>query len=192
MIRSARPLLPVLSTGLVLALLGGCALQPTVEQGATDPPLALEAFFPGVSTGDGVFVNTWTGAERRFRVRIDGAWDGTTLTLAEDFDYDDGERDRKTWRLRRLADGSFSGTREDVVGQARIWTEGRVVRLQYKVKLAGWTLGFSDVLALRPDGTLINRATVGKWGIRLGRVELVLRKQPGDAVTYPVSAPHPR
>ena len=29
---------------------------------------------------------------------------------------------------------------------------------------------------LRADGSLLNRATVGKWGIRVGRVELVLRK----------------
>lgn len=191
MFRSASSLLPVLSAGLVLSLLGGCALQPTVEQRATDPPLALEAFFPGVSTGNGVFVNAWTGAERRFRVRIDGAWDGRTLTLVEDFDYDDGEKDRKTWRLRRLPDGSFSGTREDVVGEARA-TEGRVVRLQYKVNLAGWTLGFSDVLALRADGTLLNRATVSKWGIRVGQVDLVLRKQTGELAASPVSHPHPR
>ena len=176
MVQTARFLLPVLSAGIVLSLLGGCAEPPRIQQQATDPPLALETFFAGTSDGEGMFTNSWSGAERRFRVHIDGTWDGTTLTLVEDFDYADGEKDRKTWRLRRTGDGTFSGTREDVVGEARAWTEGRTVRLQYEVLLGGWTLAFADVLALRADGTLINRATVSKWGIRVGRVELVLRK----------------
>ena len=70
--------------------------------------------------------------------------------------------------------------REDVVGQARAWTEGKVVRLEYSVSLGGWTVDFSDVLALRDDGSLINKATVGKWGIRVGRVVLELRRAPGS------------
>ena len=94
----------------------------------------------------------------------------------EDFAYADGEKDRKTWWLRTNGPGAFAGRREDVVGEARVWTEGSVVRLAYKVKLGGWTLDFADILALRADGNLLNRATVGKWSLRLGRVELVLRK----------------
>ena len=164
------------STLFALALLGGCSSAPQVALQPADPPLVLESFFEGSSHGDGVFVNSWTGSERRFRVQIAGTWDGTTLTLVEDFDYADGEKDRKTWRLTRSGPGSFTGTREDVVGEARAWTEGRVVRLEYAVKLGGWTVDFSDVLALRADGSLVNHATVGKWGIRLGRVELALRK----------------
>ena len=35
------------------------------------------------------------------------------------------------------------------------------------------------MLALRDDGSLVNRATVGKWGIRVGRVELFLRRAEG-------------
>jgi hypothetical protein len=164
------------SSLFALSLLGGCASPPQLDLQPADPPLVLESFFEGTSQGDGVFVNSWTGSERRFRVRIAGTWDGTTLTLVEDFDYADGEKDRKTWRLTRSGPGSFSGTREDVIGDARAWTEGRVVRLEYAVKLGGLAVDFSDVLALRADGTLVNRATVGKWGLRLGRVELRLSK----------------
>ena len=144
----------------------------------TEQPLVMEEFFAGVSDGEGVFVNSWTGTERQFRVVIVGLWDGKELTLVEDFDYADGEKDRKTWRLQKQGSGTFTGTREDVVGQARAWTEDRRVRLEYSVKLSGWTVDFADILALRADGTLLNRATVGKWGLRIGRVELVLRKRP--------------
>jgi hypothetical protein len=162
--------------GLLASLLGACASPPDLPSAAAAPPLALEAFFPGRTEGDGVFTNSWTGSQRRFHVVIDGAWDGRTLTLVEDFAYADGEKDRKTWQLTRTGPGTFEGTREDVVGTARAWIEGKVVRLEYTVKLGGWTVDFSDVLALRDDGSLLNRATVGKWGLRVGRVELSLRR----------------
>ena len=161
-----------------LSLLGGCASPPRIAVQPAEPPLVMEEFFAGVSDGEGVFVNSWTGTERRFRVVIAGFWDGKELTLVEDFDYADGEKDRKTWRLQSQGPGTFTGTREDVVGQARVWTEDRRVRLEYSVELGGWTVEFADILALRADGTLLNRATVAKWGLRIGRVELVLRKRP--------------
>ncbi len=169
---------PVAALGLLASLLGACAAPPALPSAAA-PPLVLESFFPGRTVGEGVFTNSWTGSARRFSVVIDSTWDGRVLTLVEDFDYADGEKDRKTWQLTRTGPGTFSGTREDVVGPARAWTEGNAVRLEYTVKLGGWTVDFSDVLALRPDGSLINLATVGKWGLRVGRVELVLRRVPG-------------
>ena len=164
----------------LLAMLGACASPPEAPAAVTAPPLVLEQFFPVRTVGQGVFTNSWTGSERRFDVVIDGSWDGKTLTLVEDFVYADGEKDRKTWRLERTAPGVYTGMREDVVGQARAWTEGKVVRLEYSVSLGGWTVDFSDVLALRDDGSLINKATVGKWGIRVGRVVLELRRAPGS------------
>lgn len=170
-----------LRAGLLLAssllLAGGCASPPEIDVQPAEVPLVMEEFFAGVTEGEGVFVNSWSGAERRFRVVIQGSWDGKELLLVEDFEYADGEKDRKTWRLLSEGPGTYSGTREDVVAKARVWTEGRRVRLEYSVALGGWTVDFADILALRADGTLLNRATVAKWGLRVGRVELVLRKR---------------
>ena len=131
----------------------------------------MEDFFAGVSDGEGVFVNSWTGTERRFRVVIAGFWDGKELTLVEDFDYADGEKDRKTWRLQSQGPGTFTGTREDVVGQARVWTEDRRVRPEYSEDLGGWSVEFAGILALLSVGTLLKRATGAHWGHRIGRVE---------------------
>jgi hypothetical protein len=126
--------------------------------------------------GQGVFINSWSGSRRNLDVSIEGTWDGRTSTLIEDFAFADGERDRKTWTFERQASGAYIGRREDVVGTARVWTEGKAVRLEYTVKLGGWTVDFADVLALEQSGVLINKATVGKWMLRIGRVELQLRR----------------
>ena len=164
----------------LLVLLGACASPPPAPDTSGVPPLVLESFFPGKTVGEGVFTNSWTGSQRKFDVVIEGTWDGRTLTLVEDFVFADGEKDRKTWRLEQTGPGTYVGTREDVVGQARAWTEGKVVRLEYSVTLGGVTVDFSDVLALTAPDALINKATVGKWGIRVGRVELVLRRAEGS------------
>lgn len=174
---SVNSLLPL---GLLASLVGACASPPEVSVTPAAPALVLESFFPGRTVGQGIFTNAWTGSQRRFDVVIDGVWDGHTLTLVEDFAFSDGEKDRKTWRFERTAPGTYKGTREDLVGEARAWTDGKTVRLEYAVSLGGWTVDFADVLALREDGSLLNKATVGKWGIRVGRVELQLRRVPSS------------
>lgn len=62
---------------------------------------------------------------------------GNTFTLTERFEYDDGERDHKTWVLRLAGDGQYTGTREDLVGAARGWQDGPAFRLEYDVRLPG-------------------------------------------------------
>jgi len=138
--------------------------------------LVLESFFAGRTIGDGLFVNSWTRSERRFQVVIDGTWDGCNLALAETYAYDNGLRERKNWCLRQVAPGIFSGTYDDVIGTARIWSEGQFVRLKYKLKLAGIALDFDETMSLGDDGSVIDRARVTKWGVPVGRLETVMRR----------------
>ena len=169
---------PALS--IASAMLGACAAPPASPANENSPRLVLESFFEGTTSGHGVFTNSWTGSQRAFNVVIRGSWDRGVLTLVEDFAFADGEKDRKTWRLQATGPGRYTGTREDVVGLARAWTDGNAVRLEYAVNLGGWTVDFSDVLALQDSAHLVNKATVGKWGIRIGRVELWLRRAGGS------------
>jgi len=138
--------------------------------------LVLESFFAGRIRGDGVFINSWTKSERRFQVVIDGTWDGRVLALSESYVYDDGLREQKSWRLQQTAPGMFSGVYDDTIGPASIWSEGPVVRLRYKLKLAGIALDFDETMTLREDGSVIDRARVTKWGVPVGRLEVVMRR----------------
>jgi len=138
--------------------------------------LVLESFFAGRTVGDGVFVNSWTKSERRFHVEIDGAWDGHVLALSETYAYADGLRERKSWRLQQTAPGVFTGVYDDTIGPASIWSEGSAVRLQYKLRLAGISLDFDETMTLRDDGSVIDQARVTKWGVPVGRLEVVMRR----------------
>lgn len=166
----------------VLALaVQACATRPPIPPNATATTFVVERDLVGASVARGEF-RAITGTRRGFTARLNGTWDGATLTLVEDFAYDDGERDRKTWHLRRVSEGRFVGTREDVVGEAMGYQDGDVFRLEYDVVLPsengrGRQVRFRDVLALRADGDILNNATVGWRGLRVGSVSLVIERE---------------
>lgn len=172
-----------LATTLALATaLSACATAPAIPPTASTSQFVIERDLAGASVARGTF-RSITGANRGFVAQLNGTWDGATLTLVEDFVFDDGERDRKTWRLQRVGPGRYVGTREDVVGQAVGTQDGNVFRLEYDVTLPtengrGRRVHFRDVMALNAEGDVLNNATVGWFGLRVGSVSLVIERTP--------------
>lgn len=157
-----------------------CATRPPVPAASGATPFVVERDLVGPSVARGEF-RAITGTRRAFTAQLNGSWDGAVLTLVEDFAYDDGERDRKTWHLRQVSPGRFTGTREDVVGEATGFMDGNIFRLEYDVVLpsengSGRKVRFRDVLALRADGGILNNASVGWFGFHVGSVSLVIER----------------
>ena len=171
----------VLSAFAAILLLAACASRPPLPPETAQDTFVVEEDLIGRTIARGEF-RAINGVRREFTAQLDGTWDGRAFTLVEDFVYDDGERDRKTWRLERVAPGEYVGTREDVVGQARGYQDGRAFRLEYDVRLPnadgspGRKVRFRDVMVLTNDGAVLNRATVGLWGLRVARVELMIQR----------------
>ncbi len=167
-----------------LPWIAACATRPPVpDVAAPDATFVLEEDLAGRTVGRGRFTSI-TGTDRGFTAYLDGRQDGETFVLKEDFVYDDGETDTKTWRFRKVAGGEYEGVREDVVGTARGFADGDVFRLEYLVDVPTGAGGsrrvrFRDVLAERSDGAIVNTATVAWYGLRVGRVELVITPAPG-------------
>lgn len=172
-------------------LAAACATAPPIPVNASPRPFVLERDLAGRSLARGEF-RSITGARRGFDAQLEGAWDGRTLTLVEDFIFDDGERDRKTWRLERVAPGRYVGVREDVVGTARGYQDGRAFRLEYDVVLptegGGRRVRFRDVLVLTDGDTVRNDAIVGWFGLRVGTVSLTISRDVAPAGADPVRA----
>lgn len=138
--------------------------------------LRLEDFFRGRTTAEGSF-RAINGLERKFDVDLHGRWDGRTLVLREDFRFDDGETDTKTWRFRKTGWNTYVGTRGDVVGDAQVTLAGSRAFFNYLVDLdpgEGRNLvRFYDTLELSPDGRRIaNTARVFKGPIPVARVSV--------------------
>jgi Protein of unknown function (DUF3833) len=161
--------------------LSACALAPGIpkETGAT--PFVIERDLLGDTTARGKF-SAINGVNRAFTAYLTGTRTGDTFTLAERFEYDDGEKDQKTWVLTLKPDGTYTGTREDVVGTARGWQDGKAFRLEYDVILPnedgspGMQVHFQDVMVLKSDGAVLNNASVGFWGFQVAGVELEIKR----------------
>ncbi|MEI2298925.1 DUF3833 family protein [Ensifer sp. MJa1] len=129
---------------------------------------SLEGFFTGSSRAEGSF-RSITGVKRTFKVLLLGKWDGRTLTLREDFTFDDGTRDRKTWRFIKDGPGRYRGTREDVIGETEVQIKDNVARFSYVVFLDPENrknkVRFHDTMTLNNDGRVLNTAYVTKFGL---------------------------
>lgn len=164
-----------------LFVLASCATRPALPREASADAFVLEEDLVGRTVARGEF-RSITGVRRGFTAHLNGSWDGRVMTLVEDFEFDDGERDRKTWRLERVAPGRYVGTREDVVGEAIGFQDGNAFRLEYQVVLPsengeGRRVRFRDVLVNTADGGVLNRANVSWFGIGVARVTLNIERE---------------
>ena len=163
------------------AALAGCAgVTPADYRGQT-PALSLERFFNGTLDGWGMFQDRSGKVLRRFRVTIDARWEGGVGTLDERFEWSDGERQRRVWTLKRTGDGRYSGTADDVVGEALGEVAGNALRWRYVLALPVdgrvWEVDFDDWMFLVDEHVLLNRARMSKFGVRLGEVTLSLQRR---------------
>lgn len=141
---------------------------------------SLEEYFAGRTVAEGSF-RAITGLQRTFTVSLYGKWDGRTLTLREDFAFDDGTRDRKTWRFVKTGPDSYRGTREDVVGETLVKIDDNVARFTYLVYLDAAhrrnKVRFHDTMTLRNDGTVLNSAYVTKFGLPVAWTRVEFRRR---------------
>lgn len=148
------------------------------------PTLVLEEYFEGRSKAWGMFHDRFGNLRRRFVVDLVGTWDADTqtLTLDEDFVYDDGETEKRIWVITKTGPNTYTGTADGVVGTATGVSAGPVLNWHYDFDLGvgGRTVRvhFDDWMILIDDEVLLNRARVSKWGITLGQVELSFKKLP--------------
>ncbi|MEM6616654.1 MAG: DUF3833 family protein [Pseudomonadota bacterium] len=157
------------------------AVPATMLPAAASTPLKLEEYFIGDLTARGSFVSRIANVDRGFDVTAKGFREGDTLVLIEDFVFDDGEKDRKTWRFNKVAPSRYVGTREDVVGEAEIIEQGGRIFMRYLIDLPtgeGKTqrVRFSDILYRGDNGEVINEARVTKFGLPIAKVEVIFRK----------------
>lgn len=142
--------------------------------------LRLEDFFKGRTTATASF-KTITGTTRNFTVKLNGKWDGKTLVLREDFFFDDGEKDTKTWRFTKTGWNTYIGTREDVIGETTVSVNGNKGYFNYLVDLDPGPrrniVRFYDTLELGADGnSLKNTARVFKGPLQVARVRVDFKR----------------
>jgi hypothetical protein len=171
----------VLLLATVLAL-AGCSGMKIEDFAGRTPALKIDEYFQGRTRAWGIFEDRFANLRREFTVDIEGKWEGDEFVLDEHFDYADGEKDRRVWRLKRTGPDSWEARTEDAIGVAIGRQAGNAFSFRYAINLKmgerRLAVNFDDWMYLQPDGLLLNRAYVTKWGFDIGSVTLAFRKVP--------------
>ena len=165
----------------VAALLAGCASPTPADYAAERPALDLKQYFDGELVAHGIFTDRSGKVARRFVVQLTGTWTGNQGVLDERFIYSDGKTERRVWRLTDLGGGRWEGRADDVVGIATGVSSGNALNWRYTLALPVdgkvYEVQFDDWMYLVDDKVMLNKATMSKFGIRLGEVTLSFTKK---------------
>ena len=182
----SRGLMASFSTLLLCgALLTGCASPQVADYAAEQPVLDLRQYFNGTLDAYGLFTDRSGKVVKRFTVVMKCSWQGApgqeVGVLDEEFSYSDGTKQRRVWTLKRTAAGRYTGTADDVAGEAAGEEKGNAFRWGYTLKLPveGKTIEvqFDDWMYLMTDKVMLNKAKMSKFGFGLGEVTLAFVKR---------------
>ena len=145
------------------------------------PSLDLFEYFSGNTRGWGIFQDRNGNLKRQFVVDLKGTKnDAGDLVLEEDFVWSDGEKTRRVWTISKKQANHFTGVASDIVGEAKGQSAGNAFNWQYVMNLPVgdkiYKIKFDDWMFLQPDGILINRAKMSKFGFTVGEVIISFKK----------------
>jgi hypothetical protein len=165
-----------------LTVLAACSAgRPTLETSLGGPKLDLETYFDGRVLAWGQFQDRFGEVRRRFAVTVDGVWDGETLTLSEDFVYEDGATERRVWRLTRTGPDSWTGTADGVIGTAAGIESAETFNWRYTIDLpvpdGTLRVSFDDWMWRLDERRVLNRAYMSRFGVDIGEVIIFFEKQ---------------
>jgi hypothetical protein len=171
----SRKIRAALSLAGTLAL-GGCATMHPRDFANSPTHFDLERYFTGHARSWGVFENLggapkkWFIADNRGQRQADG-----TLVLTQHFNFSDGTKQMRVWRIRRIDATHWDATANDMVGVAHGEAAGNAFYWEYNI-----TVNRENPLATvhvrqwiyQPVGTdtVMTRLVVTKLGLKLFEV----------------------
>ncbi len=166
---------------LCALFLAACTGKPSLDDATlSERTLNLEEFFEGETVAYGQFQDVFGTVRRRFEVQIEGTWDGTDLTLVEDFLYEDGSTERRVWTLTKTGPETWMGTAPGVIGKAFGEERGDTFNWRYTIDLpvpdGTLRVTFDDWMWLLTEDRLLNRAYMKKFGVDIGEVIIMFER----------------
>tara|TARA_R110002096_G_scaffold379_17_gene2408 strand:+ start:6870 stop:7445 length:576 start_codon:yes stop_codon:yes gene_type:complete len=160
-------------------LLTGCAIDSEQYRTKT-PSFEFESFFKGNLCAKGLVKSRNGQINRKFAADIVAYSSANHVRLEEVFLFDDGERQNRDWFFDKTPEG-WIGKAGDVVGIANGEVFGDSLHLNYQLKInvdkSEYIVAMDDWLTLIDSSTLMGSTEITKWGVNLGRIDIVIQKK---------------
>ena len=169
-------------TIIILIFLTGCSgnnMKPT-DFKDQKPRLIIEEYLSGNVKAWGILQNRSGKVTRQFSADLNGNWDGKQLILDERFVWNDGEIQKRQWKINKIDNHNYEGTAGDVVGTAKGYSYGPAFKFEYvllvPVKGKEIKITFDDWIFMQDERVAINRATMTKFGIKVAELTVMFVK----------------
>ena len=146
----------------------------------TEPEIKIEKYFEGQVKAWGILQDRKGRATRQFKANMIGKFENNILTLEEDFFWKDGETQRRVWKIKKIDEHNYIGTAPDVVGEAKGVSYGSAFKFEYNLMIPfkgkNIKIRFDDWIFKQDEKVAINRATLTKFGFKVGELIVFFEK----------------
>ena len=162
-------------------LLGACTGPKLEHYNDTSPRFDMQTYFTGPIKAWGIVQDRRGHVVRKFDVDMVGTVKDDVITLEEDFEYYDGETQRRVWVIKPSVNGGYEGRADDILDYAKGEVNGNALRWAYEMDLPvgdkTYRITFDDWMFQMNDGVLVNRSYLKKFGITVAELTLFMQKQ---------------
>jgi len=170
----------ILTIGAIM-FLNACTGHSLTKYDNQKPEMDIKEYFTGPIKAWGIVQNRKGEVVRRFDVDMIGTWEGDIGTLDEDFEYYDGETQKRIWTIKKISNTKFEGRADDILDKATGEINGNAMRWAYQMDLPvgdkTYKVTFDDWMFLMNDGVLVNRSYIKKFGLTMAELTLFMQKQ---------------
>jgi len=146
----------------------------------TEPTMTIEKYFDGPVKAWGLLQDRNGKVTRQFKADMFGSFVGDILTLKEDFYWTDGEKQNRIWEIKKINQNYYEGSAPDVVGIAKGFQYGSAFKFEYSLmvpfKGKNIKVSFDDWIFKQDEEVAINRATLTKFGFKVGELTVFFKK----------------
>ena len=146
----------------------------------TEPEIKIEKYFEGQVKAWGILQDRKGRVTRQFEASMLGKFENNILTLEEDFFWKDGETQRRVWKIKKIDEHNYIGTAPDVVGKAKGVSYGSAFKFEYNLMIPfkgkNIKIRFDDWIFKQDEKVAINRATLTKFGFKVGELTVFFEK----------------
>lgn len=156
--------------------------QRLSDYASDTPHFDIRQAFDGPVEAHGMIYGPTGRVTSRFRAMMVGSFTNDGGVINEEFDYASGRTQSRAWKIKFAEDGTISSTADDIEGIASMEQRGNALEMHYRLRLpedaGGHVLDVTDWIYQMPDGTLLNRSQMRKFGIKVAELFAVMRRVP--------------
>ncbi|HEY4071281.1 MAG TPA: DUF3833 family protein [Sphingomicrobium sp.] len=159
----------------VLICLAVAALAAGTSVSAdSGPKLDMISFFTGKTHGENIIKISMHKPHKMIVDSVGGHNKEGEFVLIDNVQEEGKPARKRTWAMRAAGTNRFTGSLSDAQGPVDVLIDGDTATIQYTMKEGG--LKIVQTLQLQPNGTIINRTTARKFGMKFGQVDGTIRK----------------